>query len=75
MKTVISTPFPAPTETAAEFGVTEERGRRLARLMDAIREGQDVDAFIRLPAFGRRVYKATKKKKVVVGGRRRARKA
>ena len=62
MKTVISTPFPVPTDTAAEFGVPKERVRWLASLMDAIREGRDLHSF-----RGRRVYKAAKKK---VNGRR-----
>ena len=69
MKTVISTPFPVPKKTAAEFGVTDERLRWLASLMDAIGEGRDVHAFA-----GRRVYKATKTKKKGNGIQRRTRK-
>ncbi len=68
MKTVISTPFPLPTDTAAEFGVSRKRVHWLASLMDAIREGREVHGF-----RGRRVYKAAKKR--VNGRRGRTRKA
>ena len=68
MKTVISTPFPVPTDTAAELGVPKGRVRWLASLMDAIREGRDLHTF-----RGPRVDKAARKR--VYGRRARARKA
>ena len=68
MKTVISTPFPIPTDTAAEFGVPKERVRWLGSLMDAIHEGRDLDPF-----RGHRVGRVAKKR--VNGRRARTRKA
>jgi len=73
MKTVISTPFPLPKNTAAEFGVPKKRVRWLASLMDAIREGRDVHAFASTPVPGGRMY--TKKKRKAGGSRGRTRKA
>lgn len=67
-KTLISTPFPSVESTADELGVTKLRVQRLVRLMDAIHKGERV-SFVVLTG-GKARYKAAKKKRATVLGRR-----